>query len=202
MKQLLAFIILLCATPGHAQKSYKAVRIFQSELNEQYADEKNSPLPKDKLVDFDGHPFYPVDKKYKVKAKLKLTPNAESFKVQTTTTRLAEYRPYGTASFTLEGKEVVLTLYSSKSMEADPHYKDYLFLMYNDLTNGDETYGGGRYINVKKKEGKKIVIDFNQSYNPYCAYGGSYSCPIPPSENKMDIKIEAGVKFDYGKYHD
>ena len=75
-------------------------------------------------------------------------------------------------------------------------YKDYLFLPITDLTSGDGSYGGGRYLDVKKSEVAqgKVVLDFNKLYNPYCAYNEKYSCPIPPAQNDLPIRIEVGVK--------
>jgi uncharacterized protein (DUF1684 family) len=73
-----------------------------------------------------------------------------------------------------------------------------LFLPFLDNTNGDTTYGGGRYIDLRIPEGDTIEIDFNKAYNPYCAYNSRYSCPIVPRENYLDTNIEAGVK----KFHD
>jgi uncharacterized protein len=80
-----------------------------------------------------------------------------------------------------------------------PEYKDYLFLPFTDLTNGVQTYQGGRYLDLRIPQGDEIVIDFNQSYNPYCAYSGRYSCPVVPSENHLDMEVLAGVK-SLGKY--
>jgi hypothetical protein len=75
-------------------------------------------------------------------------------------------------------------------------YAEHLFLPFNDATNGTTTYGGGRYLDLEiPKEGsKKIRIDFNKAYNPYCAYNHTFSCPIPPSENNLPIAIPVGVK--------
>ena len=73
-----------------------------------------------------------------------------------------------------------------------------VFLMFNDQTNGDQTYSGGRYIDLNFKNSKRIEIDFNKAYNPYCEYDIKYTCPIPPKENKISIKILAGEK----KYFD
>ena len=75
-----------------------------------------------------------------------------------------------------------------------PGYANYLFVPITDLTNGEETYGGGRYIDLRGPLGKVVELDFNKAYNPYCAYGGKYSCPIPPIENHLGLRIEAGVK--------
>ena len=72
---------------------------------------------------------------------------------------------------------------------------DHLFLPFTDNTNGVETYGGGRYIDLKIPAGNTINIDFNKAYNPYCAYSDKYSCPIPPPENHLDIEIKAGIKL-------
>ena len=68
------------------------------------------------------------------------------------------------------------------------------YIPFTDLTNGEETYGAGRYLDFKIPESEKVIIDFNLAYNPYCAYNHSYSCPIPPKENNLNIKIEAGEK--------
>ena len=73
-------------------------------------------------------------------------------------------------------------------------YKNYLFLPYTDLTNGFESYGGGRYIDLTIPDCNEIIIDFNKSYAPSCAYNHSYSCPVPPKENHLNVRIEAGVK--------
>ena len=76
----------------------------------------------------------------------------------------------------------------------DPEYIDYLFLPFTDNSNGEESYTGGRYLDLQIPENDKIILDFNQAYNPYCAYSGRYSCPIPPSENHISFPVLAGVK--------
>ena len=83
-----------------------------------------------------------------------------------------------------------------------PGYEDYLFLPFRDETNGTDTYGGGKYLDLRIPKGKEIVIDFNQSYQPYCAYNAyDYSCPIVPEENFLPVKIEAGVKYEDVYHH-
>ena len=73
-----------------------------------------------------------------------------------------------------------------------------MFLPFLDATNGVETYGGGRYLDMKVPKSNEVIIDFNKAYNPYCVYNHEYSCPIVPLENELDVEINAGVK----KYHD
>jgi len=88
-----------------------------------------------------------------------------------------------------------LFLYQDARAFTNKLYKDHLFLPFTDLTSGEESYGGGRYIDLKVPADKtKIVIDFNKSYQPYCAYTDGYSCPIPPTENFIDYRIEAGIQ--------
>jgi TonB family protein len=75
-------------------------------------------------------------------------------------------------------------------------HADHLFFPFTDETNGKETYGGGRYLDLRiPKSGDDIVIDFNMAYNPYCAYSSRYSCPIVPADNQMNIEVPAGVKY-------
>ena len=74
------------------------------------------------------------------------------------------------------------------------YYENYLFIPFRDITSGDETYGGGRYLDFRIPETDSVTIDFNLSYNPYCAYNHKYSCPIPPAENSLPVKILAGEK--------
>ncbi|WP_234997888.1 DUF1684 domain-containing protein [Mucilaginibacter sp. OK098] len=112
-----------------------------------------------------------------------------------------QYVRYATLSFTLKGKPMQLSLYKSVSLSKLPQYSDYLFLPFADETNGVSTYAGGRYIDLSTGDlkGNTLVIDFNKAYNPYCAFGGGYSCPKPPDENKLQVAIEAGEKTFAGK---
>ena len=166
---------------------------FQTELNEQYADSAHSPLLPEDLAAFEELEFFNIDPRFNVVANFKRVVS-EPFEMPTTTDRRPIYEKYGEAYFTLEGKEFMLTLFQSHKSREDSVWKDYLFLPYNDLTNGDETYGGGRFIDVLMPEKGKVSIDFNKSYNPYCAYNHKYSCPIPPEENFLEVRVTAGVK--------
>jgi uncharacterized protein (DUF1684 family) len=89
-------------------------------------------------------------------------------------------------------------VYQNAELVRKNTYVNYLFLPFSDLTSGNETYIGGRYIDLRIPYGDTIAIDFNQAYNPYCAYNRKYSCPIVPLENDLPIAIRAGVK----KFHE
>lgn len=79
-------------------------------------------------------------------------------------------------------------------MRGKENYKNHLFLPFTDATGGAETYKGGRYIDLEISEESIIVIDLNKAYNPYCAYADGYSCPVPPQENNLRVKILEGIK--------
>jgi len=175
------------------------VLYFQKELNDEYSNVDTSPLNEEartKFLEIGGHQFFDINPNLLIEADFKVYDNAEQIELKTSTSRLAEYNVYGKASFVLDGKNLELNVYQSIRMLSDPVYKNYLFIPYTDLTSGEDTYGGGRYIDVLiPSDPSKIMIDFNKSYQPYCAYSDGYSCPIPPAENFLDVKIEGGVKM-------
>ncbi|WBL26604.1 DUF1684 domain-containing protein [Zunongwangia sp. HGR-M22] len=172
------------------------IKEFQEQLNEEYLNPKESPLSEEERLTFKGHRFYEVDTSFIVEAAFVRTALESPFRMQTSSDRRPMYVKYADLYFTLKGKELKLAVYQSQTLKEDPKYFDYLFLPFTDDTNGKGSYAGGRYIDLKiPKEGtKKIILDFNKAYNPYCAYSGGYSCPVPPAENHLDLKISAGVK--------
>ncbi|MCF6298178.1 MAG: DUF1684 domain-containing protein [Flavobacteriaceae bacterium] len=201
MKNTLITFLFLISMPSCSQNKelthLEEIEQFQYKLNVHYADKKTSPLEKKDLKKFKHLSFFPTDKTYRVIADFERTPNEPIFEMQTSTERLPLYAQYGIATFTIGGKELTLRLYQNQKSKLDSEYEDSLFIPFNDLTNGNETYGAGRYIDVKIPKENTIVIDFNKAYNPYCAYNYKYSCPIPPKENNLDIEIKAGVlSFD------
>ena len=183
---------------AQAQFSLAAVEKFQNELNAEYADAKTSPLLTEDLKTFQTLDFYPANEKFYVVAKFIRTENEQPFEMKTSTDRKPVYIKYGEAHFSIDGQTFQLNIYRNIELSKKEQYKDYLFLPFSDLTCGDESYIGGKYIDMKIPQGDTIVIDFNTSYNPYCAYSHKYSCPKVPLENDLKIAIRAGVK----KFHD
>lgn len=102
----------------------------------------------------------------------------------------AQQRPYrrvGTISFPVEGEQVTMTLL------AQPGHTR-LFLPFLDGTSGTESYAGGRYLEPHLRPDGRVQVNFNYAYNPYCAYGEGWTCPLPPEENRTSVRIEAGEK--------
>lgn len=194
----LLFISLIASAQSN-RKITKEIKKSQKELNKEFLDPETSILDSLDQITFKGLEFYPINTKFHIEAKFVRTPDEKPFLMKTSTDRLPEYVKYGEAHFTLDEKELVLNIYQNIKYSKIEEYKDDLFLPYTDLTSGDGSYGGGKYLDLKIPEGDTIVIDFNKTYNPYCAYSHRYSCPVPPEENDLLVRIEAGVK-DYGKH--
>lgn len=199
MRKIIFFLSFFMLTfySGQAQSSelIKSAREFQEELDQEYANPEESPLKEKDLEEFQGLEFFEINPEYILKADFVRTPSEAPFIMKTSTDKRPVYVKYGELYFTLKGKDFKLNLYQNQELTQDPEYFDYLFLPFIDLTNGESTYGGGRYIDFRIPESKEVILDFNKAYNPYCAYSGKYSCPIPPKENDLEIEIFAGVKL-------
>mgnify|MGYP003630487625 CR=1 FL=1 len=191
---LFIFISITILSCAKDKRPLKGETEFQKAQNAKFKDATTSPLKDKDRKKFEGLDFFKFDSTYIVKALLNRTPNSEWFNMKTTTSRVSKERVYGVLTFKLNGNERQLNIYQGEDLLTEDDYEDYLFLPFLDETNGLESYGGGRYINVRIPEGDTMIIDFNKSYNPFCAYNDKYSCPIVPRENYLKTRIEAGVK--------
>lgn len=188
---ILLFSLFLLLNCDNRKRYNNDLTPFQREINDFFKDASVSPLKKRDLKNFRGLDFFTYDSTYLVTAKLTKTPKEKPFMMLTTTDMVVEYIKYGTVSFELLDNQYSLDIY--KNLE-DPNEQDNLFLPFLDDTNGNESYGGGRYINLSIPQGDNLIIDFNSAFNPYCVYDEKYSCPIVPRENYLSLEIKAGVK--------
>lgn len=178
------------------------IKKFQTNLNKEYLNKKETPLRGDNFENFKAHPFFPIDLKYRVTADLVKNENPQPFDLPTSSGKSKSYQEFGKAHFTIDGKSYTLIIYQNLDLMKMEKYKDYLFLPFRDETNQKETYGGGKYMDLKIPKGNMIVIDFNQSYQPFCAYNAyDYNCPIVPEENKLPVEIRAGVMYNDIYHH-
>ena len=203
-KYILLFLILplWIFSQKRASKEEMEVQKFQKELNAEYLNPKETPLRGDNFKNFKKHPFFPVDMKYKVTAKFVKTKDPKPFELPTSSGKTKSYQEYGKATFTLDGNPYTLTLYQSLDLIKQKKYRDHLFLPFRDATNEKETYGGGKYMDLKIPKGNTIVLDFNLSYQPYCAYNAyDYNCPVVPEENRLPVEIRAGVMYEDIYHH-
>jgi hypothetical protein len=136
--------------------------------------------------------YFPPDLAFRVMASLEPVQQKQVRVLQTSTSEQQRYLDYAWASFELQGKKCKLLIL--EVMDMGPN-RGKLFLAFADETSAKETYGGGRYLDLKKvAAATSIELDFNKAYNPYCAYNENYSCPLPPSENLLRIPVRAGEK--------
>lgn len=190
----LLFIFFVTSAFAPLNTYQEEIEAFQTQLNKEYKDPQTSPLLKKDRKKFSGHNFFPIDENFKVLADFERIENPVGFKMKTSTDRLPEYVVFGKAHFEINNTKYSLSIYQSPALSRRPGLEDYLSLMYTDLSSGETTYGGGRYIDLRIPEGNTILIDFNKSYHPYCAYNHGYSCPVPPKENFLNLEVKAGVK--------
>ncbi|WP_298879057.1 DUF1684 domain-containing protein [uncultured Polaribacter sp.] len=191
----LIFSLISCNSQG--KRKLMGETTYQKELNASYKDASKSPLKKKDLKNFKGLDFFKIDSSFVIKANFTKIENAPTFEMATTTDRKPLYKEFGLVNFTLNGKNCQLTIYQSQDDLRDEKYKDYLFLPFTDNTSGGESYGGGRYMDIMISDIKTdntVTLNFNNTYNPYCAYNDKYSCPLTPRKNHLDLEIKAGIK--------
>ena len=168
--------------------------VHQRKQNAFFQDASKSPLTKKQLKSFKALPFFKLDSSFMVKAYLEKQKD-ENFKdIPTSTERIAKQRVYGLAKMKIKGETITLNIYQTESAFLNK-LDNTLFLPFLDLTNGENTYAGGRYLDLIIPDNDSLIIDFNKAYNPYCAYNPKYSCPIVPSTNFIHVKVEAGVMY-------
>lgn len=150
-----------------------------------------SPLPPEKREQFDGLDYYPPTPALRLELELEPADTVEQLTMQTTTDSEQTFDRIGYVSFEIDGHPATLAVYR-------PADGGELFIPFRDATSGEETYGAGRYLEPHPLDENTLLVDFNTAYNPFCVYDDTYSCPLPPIENWLDVPIRAGEK-DYKK---
>lgn len=194
MKRLFTILLVLFITDATAQSYTDSILKWRRHYKEEFTTDPHSPLTASDTVRLR---FFAPDKKYCVNAHFIYTPDSPAFDMMTHSGKTKKYRQYGWIKFTLGGKQQALAVYQSPDLMKQEGLEDYLFIPFNDLTNYESTFGGGRYLDLRTSDIKngKVVLDFNKTYNMYCAYSEGYSCPIPPLQNRLKVKVKAGERM-------
>jgi len=154
------------------------------------AEHPRSPVPQGARGEFE-QPFFEPAPALRFEVALDAADDPEPLTIATTADGEREYLRWGSFAVDVGGEPVTLTAYKS-----DPD-EDRLWVPFRDETNDEETYGGGRYLDLEAPDdraGDAWVLDLNDAYNPYCAYSDAYECPMVPMENWLDVRVEAGEK--------
>jgi uncharacterized protein (DUF1684 family) len=159
-----------------------------------------SPIPHDHRHGYPGLRYYAPDEHYRIEG-LRLEPDLDptnTTEIVTSDGKTREAWRVGTLAFDVTGGTGKLASYTF-----EPGPTSELFIPFRDATSGGETYGAGRYLDLEPEEDGSYALDFNLAYNPWCAYAPQYSCPLPPRENWLTIRIEAGeqVPVETGEEH-
>jgi uncharacterized protein (DUF1684 family) len=144
--------------------------------------------------DFTGLKWFDIQEEYRVEARWVSHPQPRPVKVPNVLGYAESMPSPGYAEFALGGKPVRLD-----GVLEDPRAEQ-LFFILRDQTSGKETYGAGRFVYADLPKAGKVVLDFNKAYSPPCAFTPYATCPLPPPQNWVPVRIEAG-ELAYGKGH-
>ena len=152
----------------------------------------DSPIPPDRRPSFPPLSYFPIEPEYRVPAALAVNRSGAVVEIPTSTGQRRPHQRVGTLSFTLKGQRLTLTAF----VEVGQEDMRRLFVPFGDLTNGTETYPGGRYLELERTATGIYDLDFNRAYHPFCYYNPKYDCPYPPKENRLPLPIRAGERMD------
>lgn len=193
-KQIFTFVLCVSCLMACSQTYQENILNYRKKfISELLADPKKPISPAD--VRFIK--YYEPDSNYRVTAIFEETPGMQPFMIPTHSGKQKPFVQCGLLKFTIHDTDITLHCYQMLNLTTGQPANEELFVPFNDLTNYVTTYAGGRYIDLTPKDfdGHKCFLDFNKCYNPYCAYGGAFSCPIPPEENRLHVAIMAGEKM-------
>ena len=164
-----------------------SIKNLRSDKDSYLKKDTASPI-KDKK-DFKGLKYFEVNPNFKITGKIDKVTSGQTINITMSGGEVEEYEAYGNVKFEIEGVKCTLKIF--KTPEGN------LFLPFKDLTSNKETYGAGRYLDfgVNDVKDNQITIDFNKAYHPYCAYNQTFTCPVPPAENTLNVAIKAGERL-------
>jgi uncharacterized protein len=191
---LLANLSLLDAgCDRHGPHERAAIAALMRQRTEKDAElrAESGPLLPEQRMRFQGLAYYPPRLDLVFEVTLESSAQPDTLHFVTSQNTYDRFVRLGVFRFEFGGRERTLTLFQSVENGG-------LFLPFTDLTSGDTTYGAGRYLNPEPLGNRRYRLDFNRAYNPYCAYNARWICPVPPPENHLDLRIEAGERnFPY-----
>jgi hypothetical protein len=145
--------------------------------------------------EFKGLEYFPIDPKWRVEARLEPYQPPKTIPITNVLSMTDNETSPGALAFEVDGKTYRIDPILEKG-ETD------WFIMIADETTGRETYGAGRYLYVTPPDATgKVVVDFNKTYSPPCAFTNYATCPLPPQQNHLPFRIEAGEKKYAGTVH-
>lgn len=151
-----------------------------------FKEHAHSPLTAAQKEAFKGLEYFPETAGLIFELAVERFENAEAIQMQTSTGDFQEYQRYGKIHFMVDEQVLELTIFVNEHG---------YFLPFVDGLAGTQTYPAGRYLEPELLPEGRVLVDFNQAYNPYCAYNDGWSCPLTPFENRLSVPIRAGEKI-------
>jgi uncharacterized protein (DUF1684 family) len=169
------------------------LRANRAEKDRAFAEDRASPLPPEERDDFDGLDYFEPDPTYRVEATVTVHEDPDPVEMETSDGRTVRYLRAVTFTVDLDGETHTLCGYRQEGAAGDE-----LFVPFRDKTTGQQTYRGGRYMELSPDrelaDGDRITLDFNLAYTPFCAFSDAFSCPLPPEENWLETTVPAGER--------
>jgi uncharacterized protein len=195
VKHLVLLVLLGVAACSSKEIPYEdEIAAWRSE-KDRFMRSSESPVVESQRADFPPLPYYPATAEYRVPAALRVAPAEDILDMPTSTGQRRKMQRVGALEFTLKGEALKLTAFADASDTALLR----LFVPFGDRTNGNETYPGGRYLDLDRTATGIYDLDFNRAYHPFCLFNASYDCPVPPRENRLPVPIRAGEKLSQAK---
>ena len=176
------------------------LRSYREQKDEQFGASRQSPLPPGERAAFDGLDYFDPDPAYRVAATVELVESDETVAMDTSAEGEQLHERAARLHFEVPdagGEPTGATLVAYRRVD---HDGDSLFVPFRDKTTGQQTYPGGRYMELHAEDGLadgvEVPLDFNLAYSPFCAYSEAYECPLPPQENWLEVAIAAGERYE------
>jgi len=174
---------------GYAER----LRANRAEKDDFFAEHPQSPVPPEHREGFEGLDYFAPDPDYRVSATVEVHDDPGPVEMATSDGRTVRYERVVTFEFDLDGDRRALHGYRQDAGGDDP-----VFVPFRDKTTGQETYADGRYMELEVEEeladGAEVTLDLNLAYSPFCAYSETFSCPLPPEENWLEVAVRAGER--------
>ncbi|WP_323172813.1 DUF1684 domain-containing protein [Natrialba sp. PRR66] len=174
----------------------------RAEKDEFFAEHPQSPIPPEEREDFEGLDYFDPDPDYRVTATVEAHDDPEVVLMETTAGREMRYLRAATLTFNLDRADADLedTTAELAAYQLESPNEEAYFVPFRDKTTGQQTYDGGRYMELAAdrdlETGDELVVDFNLAYSPFCAFSETFDCPLPPEENWLDVAIPAGERYE------
>jgi uncharacterized protein (DUF1684 family) len=189
---LAALLLILTACTARERPYVEEIGAWRATKDQFMRGSDESPIPPERRASFPPLSYFPIEPEYRVPAALTVNRSNVVVEIPTSTGQRRPHQRVGTLSFTLKGQAATLTAF----VEVGQEDMRRLFVPFGDLTNGTETYPGGRYLELERTATGIYDLDFNRAYHPFCYYNPKYDCPYPPRENRLPLPIRAGERMD------